>query len=124
MTTPPTPGHPSPDSAASPAAPAEHHMSQMSQPSPHDTGTTPPQTAAASPLPPSPSPGARAPDGTAGSAPRLGTLVWGLVLLMLGIVVVALALVGDQLDIQLALIAVLTVAGVGMLIGALLQARR
>lgn len=116
MTTSPSPRDPGPGSAASPA---EHGMVHPTphRPAPHDPATAahPPPGAAVAP------PSAAVLDV---SGPRLGTLVWGLVLLMLGFLVVALTFLGEQLDIQLTLIALLTVAGVGMLLGALLQARR
>src|SRR5690625_3956387 len=82
-----------------------------------------------SPAPPAPEamhpptvPPPAGPPVTAG--PRVGTIVWGLVLLILGVVVMSVALFGDFLDAQLALIAVLTIAGIGLLVGAVLQLRR
>jgi len=65
---------------------------------------------------------AESPPVTAG--PRVGTIVWGLVLLIMGVFVMSVAFFGDFLDAQLALIAILSIAGIGMLVGAVAQLRR
>ena len=53
------------------------------------------------------------------SGPRTGTIVWGVVLAMLGLGAFAIGL-GLRLDLQLSLIVLLGVAGVGLLVKALL----
>ncbi|MEE6280713.1 hypothetical protein [Georgenia sunbinii] len=53
------------------------------------------------------------------SGPRTGTIVWGAVLAMLGLGCLAVGL-GLSLDLQLSLIVLLVVAGVGLLVKALL----
>lgn len=69
-----------------------------------------------------------APATTAPAAPaahglRVGTVVWGLVLALLGIGVTAVG-AGAALDLQAALIVLLVVAGTALLIGAFVTARR
>ncbi|MBB2922636.1 hypothetical protein [Cellulomonas cellasea] len=54
---------------------------------------------------------------------RVGTFVWGLVIVAVGIGVLALS-AGYELDVELALIVLLGVAGAAMLVGSLLKGRR
>lgn len=54
---------------------------------------------------------------------RVGTFVWGLVIVAVGIGVLALS-AGYTLDVELALIVLLGVAGAAMLVGSLLKGRR
>lgn len=71
-------------------------------------------------------PWAEPPTGTAASdsrGPRTGTIVGGLVLLLLGIGVLAIA-AGATLDLQIALIVLLLITGSALLVGAALGARR
>lgn len=104
----------------------------------HDTSPAPtspspaaelPQTVSDSPAaspaaeatpPPAPRP---ADDGARPGRPRTGTMVWGLVLLLIGAAVTAVG-VGATLDLQAVLIGLLLVAGAALLVGAILSARR
>ncbi|WP_413452207.1 hypothetical protein AA0Y32_11980 [Georgenia phoenicis] len=54
------------------------------------------------------------------SGPRVGTVVWGIILLLLGLGVLAVG-AGVTVDLQAALIALLALAGVGLLVKALLS---
>lgn len=54
---------------------------------------------------------------------RVGTVVWGLIIAMVGVGILAAAS-GAMFDRQLALIALLGVAGVALLVGSILTARR
>ncbi len=60
---------------------------------------------------------------TAPATPRTGTVVSGLILILLGAGIAAIGL-GFRLDLQVALIVLLLVGGVGVLLGAFLGARR
>ncbi|MGN8246563.1 hypothetical protein ACTHAM_000227 [Cellulomonas soli] len=104
--------------------------------SPDDTeGTTAPQaTAAAGPATPTtatPPAGSTAPLPSAGPGldpaprprPRIATVVWGLVVAALGVGVLIYA-AGYTIDAQLALIVLLTVAGLMLLVGSLVGTRR
>ncbi|WP_454085413.1 hypothetical protein [Georgenia sp. Marseille-Q6866] len=51
--------------------------------------------------------------------PRVGTVVWGIILLLLGLGVLGVG-AGLTVDLQAALIALLALAGVGLLVKALL----
>lgn len=116
----------------------------MSPENPRDDATAPlpqgspppprsPDVAAAPPGPSGGAEGASAAPVAAGTAdsitaagergPRTGTLVGALVLILLGAGVVAVG-VGARLDLQAALIALLVIAGLGLLVGALLNASR
>ncbi|WP_152187808.1 hypothetical protein [Georgenia satyanarayanai] len=53
------------------------------------------------------------------TGPRVGTVVWGIILLLLGLGVLAVG-AGVTVDLQAALIALLALAGVGLLVKALL----
>lgn len=53
------------------------------------------------------------------SGPRTGTIVWGVILTLLGLGVIGVGL-GLRVDLQLALIVLLAVAGVGLLLKAVL----
>ncbi|SED65455.1 hypothetical protein [Ruania alba] len=55
--------------------------------------------------------------------PRLRTVVWGLVLILLGAVVIAIGM-GVQLDPTVVFIGILAIAGATLLIGALVSAAR
>ncbi|MGW6129329.1 hypothetical protein ACWFNE_04810 [Cellulomonas sp. NPDC055163] len=78
-------------------------------------------------------PGPDAPAAAAAPAPeaeepvrrgvRVGTFVWGLVIVAVGIGVLALS-AGYTLDVELALIVLLGAAGAAMLVGSLLKGRR
>ncbi|HLV04600.1 hypothetical protein [uncultured Georgenia sp.] len=52
------------------------------------------------------------------TGPRVGTIVWGIILVLLGLGVVGVGL-GLTIDLQAALIALLVLAGVGLLVKAL-----
>ncbi|WP_154792993.1 hypothetical protein [Occultella kanbiaonis] len=65
------------------------------------------------------SPGAPAPR----ERTRVGTIVWGLVLVLLGVAVVAIGL-GFELDLEVFLIGLLGIAGVGLLVGTAISALR
>ncbi|MBZ2197722.1 hypothetical protein [Occultella gossypii] len=54
---------------------------------------------------------------------RVGTIVWGLVLVLLGVAVVAIGL-GFELDLEVFLIGLLGIAGVGLLVGTAISALR
>ncbi len=54
---------------------------------------------------------------------RVGTVVWGLVLALLGVGVAAVG-AGAALDLQAALIVLLVIAGTALLVGAFVTARR
>ncbi|WP_454049617.1 hypothetical protein [Cellulomonas sp. Marseille-Q8402] len=55
--------------------------------------------------------------------PRSGTVVWGLVVAVFGVGILAVA-AGVRIDVQLALIVLLAAAGVALLVGSLLTAAR
>lgn len=55
--------------------------------------------------------------------PRIGTIVWGLVIALVGVGVTALG-AGASLDLQAALIGLLVIAGTALLVGALVTAHR
>lgn len=79
------------------------------------------QAAAAAPLPdpvPMPAPALAAPKG-----PRVGTIVWGLILAILGGAAIAAGF-GRQIDVQMGLIVVLGVAGVALLLGTIVTSAR
>ncbi|MEE6274248.1 hypothetical protein [Georgenia wangjunii] len=57
------------------------------------------------------------------STPRAGTIVWGILLALTGLAVLALGL-GVDLDLQAVLIVLLAVAGVGLLVKALVRPGR
>ncbi|MBK5250010.1 MAG: hypothetical protein JJE50_11395 [Actinomycetales bacterium] len=67
---------------------------------------------------PSSAPATRVPTG-----PRVGTIVWGLILALIGVGAVAVG-AGVQLDLQAALIALLVVAGISLLVGAIATSAR
>lgn len=55
--------------------------------------------------------------------PRVGTVVWGLVIAAIGVGLLAVAS-GASLDVELAIIVLVAAAGVALLVGSLLTARR
>lgn len=73
--------------------------------------STPAQSAPAQPeaLPPAPAQPAR-------PGPRVGTVVWGLILAVIGVGVIAAA-AGARFDVELVSIALLALAGVGLVVG-------
>ena len=73
--------------------------------------STPAQSAPAQPeaLPPAPAQPAR-------PGPRVGTVVWGLILAVVGVGVIAAA-AGARFDVELVSIALLALAGVGLVVG-------
>ncbi|MBC7550852.1 MAG: hypothetical protein H7269_08150 [Cellulomonas sp.] len=73
--------------------------------------STPAQSAPAQPeaLPPAPPQPAR-------PGPRVGTVVWGLILAVIGVGVIAAA-AGARFDVELVAIALLVLAGVGLVVG-------
>lgn len=56
------------------------------------------------------------------TGPRTGTIVWGVILALLGLGVIGIGL-GLRVDLQLALIVLLAVGGVGLLLKAVLPSR-
>lgn len=60
----------------------------------------------------------QSPEGTDSRGPRVGTVVWGLVVIALGAGVIALA-TGSTIDLGLAAIVLLAGAGLALLIGSL-----
>ena len=78
----------------------------------HGTGPTPPAHQQTRTAPPSEATG-----------PRTGTVVGGLILVLLGLGVAAVG-AGATLDLQAALIVLLIVAGAALLVGAALASRR
>lgn len=102
----------------------------------HPTASTDPLSAFDQPAP-APASGAPTGPGTATGAPtpapaaespvrrgvRVGTFVWGLVIVAVGIGVLALS-AGYTLDVELAMIVLLGAAGAAMLVGSLLKGRR
>lgn len=52
------------------------------------------------------------------TGPRVGTIVWGVILVLLGLGVVGVGL-GVVIDLQVALIALLALAGAGLLVKAI-----
>lgn len=52
------------------------------------------------------------------TGPRVGTIVWGVILVLLGLGVIGVGL-GLSIDLQAALIGLLALAGVGLLVKAL-----
>ena len=55
---------------------------------------------------------------TAPRGPRVGTIVWGVILLLLGLGVIGVG-AGLTIDLQAALIGILALAGVGLLVKAI-----
>ena len=104
-----------------PTGPTEPiQMIQDTPPTPADTPTTPLPAplppAAVVPAPAEPIPPAR-------PALRVGTVVWGLVLAVIGAGVIAVA-AGARFDVELASIALLTLAGVALLAGSIATSAR
>lgn len=62
-------------------------------------------------------------DGARTGRARTGTMVWGLVLLLIGVSVAAVG-AGATLDMQAVLIGLLLVSGTGLLVGSIIAARR
>lgn len=79
----------------------------------HGAGPTPPAHPSIRPSAPS----------TEATGPRTGTVVGGLILVLLGLGVAAVG-AGATLDLQAALIVLLIVAGAALLVGAALGSRR
>ncbi|WP_258726167.1 hypothetical protein [Cellulomonas sp. NS3] len=109
--------------AASPTASTDP-LSAFDEPAPAPGGP------AAAPVPGAPTgPGtsaaaaAPAPDAPVRRGVRVGTFVWGLVIVAVGIGVFALS-AGYTLDVELALIVLLGAAGAAMLVGSLIKGRR
>ena len=73
--------------------------------------STPAQSAPAQPEPVQPAPAKPARPG-----PRVGTVVWGLILAVIGVGVIAAA-AGARFDVELVSIALLALAGVGLVVG-------
>ena len=73
--------------------------------------STPAQSAPAQPEPVQPAPAKPARPG-----PRVGTVVWGLILAVVGVGVIAAA-AGARFDVELVSIALLALAGVGLVVG-------
>ncbi|MBO1752262.1 hypothetical protein J4G33_10660 [Actinotalea sp. BY-33] len=74
------------------------------------------------------SPGASAPASPPSPEPdrptlRVGTVVWGLVLAAIGVGLLAIA-AGAVFDVELAVISLVAVAGVGLLVGSVVTGRR
>lgn len=123
-TTPPEPapepvGRPGPDTVAGPgSAPraSGDPASPLTGTAPGSTGTAAPAAAAA----PAPAP---APATPAGPELRVGTVVWGLVVAVVGIGIISFAW-GARIDGGLALIVLLAGAGVALLVGSLVVALR
>ncbi|MBD8078301.1 hypothetical protein [Cellulosimicrobium arenosum] len=84
-----------------------------------------PGTGTQGPQPPATEPGRPAPAATSGRSrgPRVGTIVWGFVVVALGGAVVASAL-GADVDMGLAAIVVLAVAGVTLVLGSVVSGAR
>ncbi|WP_108719267.1 hypothetical protein [Miniimonas sp. S16] len=93
----------------------------MTSPLEPDAGAAP----ATAPTPPTSQPTTPAvrPEHPARSGPRTGTVLWGVIVLGLGLLVVATA-AGYAIDLQLAAIVGLVVAGVALLLAAVVGAAR
>lgn len=100
-----------PGAPATPAPPAQAPATQAPATQPYPTQAPAPAAAPA------------AAEGRNPARIRVGTVVWGLVLALIGLGVAAVG-VGAVLDIQAALIVLLIVAGTALLLGAVLAARR
>jgi hypothetical protein len=101
-----------PDALTTPLAPVAPVMPAAPQDAPASGSMPTPATT------PSSAPGAKTP-----ARLRVGTVVWGLVLALIGIGVAAIG-AGAALDVQAALIALLVVAGTALLVGAIVTTRR
>ncbi len=86
-------------------------------------GAGPETTTAPSAETTTPAPGSAATAAEPPTRLRVGTVVWGLVLALVGIGVAAIG-AGAALDLQAALIGLLVVAGSALLVGAVVTARR
>ncbi len=75
------------------------------------------------PMDPAPTTAAATPIPTAGTRPRVrvGTTVWGLVVVVIGLGLLAIA-AGAVFDVQLATIGLIAAAGIALLVGSLLTA--
>ncbi|WP_448630178.1 hypothetical protein [Cellulomonas soli] len=117
---------PADETTTASAAPAQSSPPPAAAPAPAPAPAAPtPATATTPPAPSAPtSPVLAAPQPTP-TRPRLriATVVWGLIVAALGVGVLIYA-AGYTLDAQLALIVLLTVAGVTLLVGSLLGNRR
>ena len=63
------------------------------------------------------------PEVTGRPAPRVGTVVWGLILAVIGVGVIAAA-AGARFDVELVSITLLALAGVGLLVGSIATSMR
>ncbi|MFI2755176.1 hypothetical protein ACGIF2_17240 [Cellulomonas sp. P22] len=114
------PGDDAPSSSApSWSAPSSSAADTAVLPDARGSATAPPAGAAWTPDPSTP-PFAEPPQRP---ALRVGTVVWGLIIAVVGIGVLAAAS-GAMFDRQLALIALLGLAGVALLVGSIVTARR
>lgn len=97
-----------------PAGPTDttHAPAAASPPSPPAPSSPPATTSAPAPVP--------VPEDR---GPRSGTVVWGLIVAVVGVGILAVA-AGARIDVQLALIVLLAAAGVALLVGSVLTAAR
>lgn len=97
---------------------------QPTEPIPMIQDTPPTLTAPPAPTPPAAAaPTPAEPIAPARPALRVGTIVWGLVLAVIGAGVIAVA-AGARFDVELASIALLTLAGVALLAGSIATSAR
>ena len=97
---------------------------QPTEPIPMIQDTPPTLTAPPAPTPPAAAaPTPAEPIAPARPALRVGTIVWGLVLAVIGAGVIAVA-AGARFDVELASSALLTLAGVALLAGAIATSAR
>lgn len=82
-----------------------------------------PEPVTVTPEPVGPGPATTTATTTAPAHLRVGTVVWGLVLALLGVGVTAVG-AGAALDLQAALIVLLVAAGTALLVGAFVTAKR
>lgn len=128
-----TSGRTAPD-PATPGPAQAHGTSPEATTAAYPTASSDPLSAFDEPAPaPGSAPGPGAPAAAATPAPeadapvrrgvRVGTFVWGLVIVAVGIGVLGLS-AGYTLDVELALIILLGAAGAAMLVGSLIKGRR
>ncbi|WP_426592962.1 hypothetical protein ACPPVS_14515 [Cellulomonas sp. McL0617] len=115
-----------PESAA--AEPRDTHPFDLFTAAPLLAPSPPEPTLYGSPTPVAPAPAVLVDTPVAAPAParrrlRVGTVVWGLILAAFGIGVLAWAS-GARIDVQLALIVLLAVAGTALLVGSILSGAR
>ncbi|MGV8965723.1 MAG: hypothetical protein ACOH2F_05545 [Cellulomonas sp.] len=96
-------------------------LTGLGSPKPYRTDVPTTEFVLPEPVTPEPAPAATTPSAPVKPArpgPRVGTVVWGLILAVIGTGVIAAA-AGAQFDVELVSIALLALAGVGLVVGSI-----